>query len=58
MVKNEPRQEMQEIWVRSVGLQDPLEEEMATHFSILAKSYEQRNLAGLQSTASQRVGHN
>ena len=55
MVKNEPRQEMQEIWVRSVGLQDPLEEEMATHFSILAKSYEQRNLAGLQSTASQRV---
>ena len=27
---------MQESWVRSLGLKDPLEEEMATHSSILA----------------------
>ena len=29
-------QETQEIWVRSLGQGDPLEEEMATHSSILA----------------------
>ena len=28
-------QETQEIWVRSLGQGDPLEEEMATHSSIL-----------------------
>ena len=27
---------MQETWVRSLGLEDPLEKEMATHSSILA----------------------
>ena len=27
---------MQETWVRSLGLEDPLEEGMATHFNILA----------------------
>ena len=27
---------MQETWVRSVGWEDPLEKEMATHTSILA----------------------
>jgi len=27
---------MQEIWVQSLGWEDPLEEEMATHSSILA----------------------
>ena len=27
---------LQEIWVRSLGCEDPLEEEMATHSSILA----------------------
>ena len=27
---------MQETWVRSLGQDDPLEEEMATHSSILA----------------------
>ena len=30
------RQLVQEIWFQSLGLEDPLEEEMATHFSILA----------------------
>ena len=29
-------QEMQEMWVRSLGREDPLEEEMATHSGILA----------------------
>ena len=28
--------EMQEIWVRALGWEDPLEEGMATHSSILA----------------------
>ena len=29
-------QEMKETWVQSLGWEDPLEEEMATHSSILA----------------------
>ena len=29
-------QETQELWVLSLGQEDPLEKEMATHFSILA----------------------
>ena len=29
-------QENQEMWVRSLGQEDPLEEELATHSSILA----------------------
>ena len=33
-VKNPPA--MQETWVQSLGLEDPLEKEMATHSSILA----------------------
>ena len=33
-VKNPPV--MQETWVRSLGREDPLEKEMATHSSILA----------------------
>ena len=33
-VKNPPA--MQETWVRSLGQEDPLEEEIATHSSILA----------------------
>ena len=40
-------QRMQEVWVRSLGWEDLLEEEMATHSSILAgKSHEQRSLVG------------
>ena len=34
MVKNPPA--MQETWLRSLGWEDPLEKEMATHSSILA----------------------
>ena len=33
IVKNPPA--MKETWVRSLGWEDPLEEGMATHFSIL-----------------------
>ena len=33
-VKNSPA--MQETWVRSLGQEDPMEKEMATHSSILA----------------------
>ena len=29
-------QEMQEMWVRSLGWEDPLKKGMATHFNILA----------------------
>ena len=36
-VKNSPAvQETQEMWVRFLGWEDPLEEDMATHSSILA----------------------
>ena len=34
MLKDLPA--MQETWVLSLGLEDPLEEEMTTHFSIRA----------------------
>ena len=38
---------MQETWVRSLGWEDPLEKEMATHSSIRAWSpHGQRSLAG------------
>ena len=37
VVKNPPAvQETEETWVPSLGLEDPLEKEMATHSSILA----------------------
>ena len=49
---------VQEMPVRSLGWEDPLEEEMATHSSILPGKYHgQRNLAGYQSMVSQRIGH-
>ena len=39
--------ELQETWVQSLGQEDPLEEEMATHSSILpGESHGQRSLAG------------
>ena len=56
-VKNLPA--VQETWVRSLGLGDPLEEGMATHFSILAWRIPwTEEPGGLQSMGSQRVGHN
>ena len=44
--------------VQSLGWEDPLEEEMATHYSILAwKIPQTQEPGGLQSMGSQRVGH-
>ena len=49
---------MQETWVRSLGQEDPLEKEMATHSSILAWRIPWAEEPGrLQSTGSQRVRH-
>ena len=49
---------MQETRVRSLGWEDPLEKEMATHSSILAWKIPWTEEHGrLQSTGSQRVGH-
>ena len=49
---------MQETQVRSLGWEDPLEKEMVTHASILAWRIPwTEKPGGLQSTGSQRVGH-
>ena len=55
-VKNLPA--VQETPVQSLGWEDPLEKEMATHSSILAwKISWTEEPGGLQSMGSQRVGH-
>ena len=55
MVRNLPA--MQETWVGSLGWEDPLEEEMATHLSILAWRIPWTvESGGLQSMGSQAVG--
>ena len=47
-----------EIWVQSLGWEEPLEKEMASHFSILAwKIPWSEEPGGLQSMGLQRVGH-
>ena len=49
---------MQETWVQSLGCEDLLEKEMATHSSILAWKIPWMEEPGrLQSMGSQRVGH-
>ena len=57
-IKNPPaRQETQETWVRSLGQEDPLEEEMVTHSSVLAWEIPQtEEPGGLQSMDSQKCG--
>ena len=56
MVKNLPA--VQETGDRSLGHEDPLEKELATHSSILARRIPWTEEPGrLQSTGSQRVGH-
>ena len=56
MVKNLPA--MQETRIQSLGGEDPLEEEMTTHSSILACRIPwTEEPGGLQSTGSQRVRH-
>ena len=52
-------QETEEMKVQSLGWEDPLEEEMATHSSILAWRIPwTKEPGGLQSMGRQRVGHN
>ena len=47
-----------ETWVRSLGREDPLEKEMATHSSTLAWKIPSMEEPGrLQSMGLQRVGH-
>ena len=49
---------MQETWVQSLGWKDPLEEEKTTHSTVLAwRTPWREEPGGLQSTGSQRVGH-
>ena len=56
MVKNPPA--MQEMWVRNLGWGNPLEEAVATHFSVLAWEIPwPEGPGGLQSMGLQRVGH-
>ena len=59
VVKNPPAmQETQEVQVRFLGWEDPLEKEMATHSSILAwKIPCSEEPGGLQSMESKRVRH-
>ena len=60
MVKNlHAVQEMQEIWVQSLGWEDPLEREMTTHSSVLDWIIPwTEEPGGLQFMGSQRVEHN
>ena len=56
-VKNLPAR--QEMWVQSLGWEDPLEKGIATHSSTLAWRIPwTEEPGGLQSMGSQRVGHN
>ena len=56
IVKNPPA--TQETWVQSLGWEDPLEKEMATHSSTLVWKIPWMGEPGrLQFIGSQRVGH-
>ena len=59
VVKSLPAmQDPQETWVQSLGQEDPLEEGMATHSSILDwKIPWTEEPGGLQSMVPQKVGH-
>ena len=49
---------MQETWFQSLGREDPLEEGLVTHSSVLALRIPwTEEPGGLQSLGSQRVGH-
>ena len=49
---------IRETWVQSLGQEDPLEKEMATHSGILTWRIPwTEEPGGLQSMGSQRVGH-
>jgi len=50
---------MQEMWVQSLGQEDPLEKEMATHSSILAWEISWTEEPGYATVFGvERVGHN
>ena len=52
-------QGLQEMWVQTLGWEDLLKEEMATHSSILAWEIPRgEEPGGLQPMGLQRVGHN
>ena len=56
MVKNPPA--MQETWVQSLGQEDSMEKEMATHSSMLALEIPwTEEPGGVQSLGLQRVRH-
>ena len=56
VVKNLPA--VQETWIQSLAQEDPLQEEMATHSSVLAWEIPwTEETGGLQSMGSQRVRH-
>ena len=56
MIKNLPT--MGETWIRSLGWENPLEECMATHSSILAwRTPQTEEPSSLQSIGSQRIEH-
>ena len=56
MVKNLPAMQETQVW--SLGQEDPLEKEMATHSSIFAwRIPRTEEPGGLQSTGLQRVGY-
>ena len=59
VIKNLPAvQKMQETWVQSLGREDPLEEKMATHSSVLALRIPgMGELGGLRSMGLHRVRH-
>ena len=58
-VKNLPTvQGLRETWIQSLGWEDPIEEGMATHSSVLAWRIPWTEEPGrLQSMESRRVGH-
>ena len=51
-------QELQETWVQSLGQEDPLEKEIATHYTILTWEIPwTEEPGGLESIGLQRDGH-
>ena len=51
-------EETQEMWVQSLGQKDPMEKNMVTHSSILARKIPWvEEPGGLQSMGLQRTGH-
>ena len=48
---------MQELWVWSLGWEDPLEKQMATYSNIPGKSHGRKNLEGYNAWGCKRIGH-